>query len=157
MACFIMIRVRCCLFSKSVGIRDSNDAEVLAILEALPIFLSSFHGPLLAESDSTNAVGWLLKPNSRPWKFQFHFNEMKKISSSLVVSFGHVMRHANSMADTLAKQGVDRASPRVDQCNLLVLGVVLFEFFSLWWVGYNSFIPLYFWFSFLCLLPFSLF
>ena len=98
------------MFSKSVGIRDSNEAESLAILEALRIFSTSFHGPLLVESDSTNAVGWLLKPDSRPWNFQFHFNEMKKISS-LVVSFGHVLRRANSIADALVKQGVDRASP----------------------------------------------
>ena len=65
------------------------------------------------ESDSTNAVGWLLKPESRPWKFQFHFIEIKEIFSSLVVSFGPVLRHANIMADVLAKQGVDRASPCV--------------------------------------------
>ena len=101
------------MFSKSVRIRDSNDSEVLAILKALRIFLASFHGPLVVESDSANEVGWLLKPDSRPWKFQFHFNELKKISSSLVVSSGHVMRNANSMVDTLAKQGVDRDSPWV--------------------------------------------
>ena len=83
------------------------------LLEALRIFSASFHGPLLVESDSTNAVGWLLNPDSRPWKCQFHINEIKEISSSLAVSFGHVLRRANSMVDALAKQGVDRASPCV--------------------------------------------
>ena len=101
------------MFPKSVGIRDSNEVEVLAILEAFQIFLASFHGPLVVESDSTNVVGWLLKPDSRPWKFQFHFNTLKKISASLVVSFAHVIRRANSMADALAKQGADRHSPGV--------------------------------------------
>ena len=61
------------MFPKSVGIRESNEAEVLAILEALRIFSASFHAPLVVESDSTNALGWLLKPDSRPLKFQFHF------------------------------------------------------------------------------------
>ena len=54
------------MFSKSVGIRDSNEAEVLTILETLRIFVASFHGPLLVESESSNAVGWLLKRDSSP-------------------------------------------------------------------------------------------
>lgn len=33
-----------CMFSKSLGVRDSNEAKVLAILEAMHIFLSLFNG-----------------------------------------------------------------------------------------------------------------
>lgn len=33
-----------CMFSKSVGVKDSNEAELLAILEALMIFSCSFRG-----------------------------------------------------------------------------------------------------------------
>lgn len=68
------------------------------------------HGPLLVESDSLTAVAWLLKGDFRPWKFQFHFNESKELSYSLVVSFCHVLTCANSVTDALAKQGVDRSS-----------------------------------------------
>ena len=36
-----------CMFSKHVGIKESNEAEVLAILKALWIFSLSFHGSWL--------------------------------------------------------------------------------------------------------------
>lgn len=40
-----------------LGTKDFNEAEVMAILEALWIFLASFQGKLTVESDSlTNAV-----------------------------------------------------------------------------------------------------
>lgn len=42
-------------FFKAVGVKDSNDAAVLAILEAFGIYSSSFHKVLIVESDSSNA------------------------------------------------------------------------------------------------------
>lgn len=45
-----------CLFSKGVELRDSNEAEVLAILEVLRILSSSFQGSSIVESDSLNAI-----------------------------------------------------------------------------------------------------
>ena len=47
------------------------------------------------------------------WKFQFHFNEIKELSSSLNVEFHHEVRSANSMTDFFAKKEVDRLSPWV--------------------------------------------
>lgn len=99
------------MFSINVGIRDSNEAQVLAIFGSFFEFLSaSLHGLLLVESDTSTAVAWLLKCDFRPWKFQFHFNESKELSSSLVVSFCHVLTFANTVTDALAKQGADRSS-----------------------------------------------
>ena len=40
--------------------RDSNEAEVLAILEALKIFSRSFKGRLIVESDSSNGISWVM-------------------------------------------------------------------------------------------------
>ena len=40
------------MFSKNVGIRDANEGEVLAILEALFIF-KTIHVNLMVESDSS--------------------------------------------------------------------------------------------------------
>lgn len=37
------------MFSKKVGIMESNEVEVLAILEALRLFSSSFGGKLMVE------------------------------------------------------------------------------------------------------------
>lgn len=56
-------------FSKAVGIEESNIAEILAIREALMIF-SGFPwargSPLVVESDSSNAVGWVSNPSRVP-------------------------------------------------------------------------------------------
>ena len=46
-------------FSKHVGVRDSNEAEVLAILEAFWCFSRLFHYELIIESDSSNAIAWV--------------------------------------------------------------------------------------------------
>eukprot|EP00268_Persea_americana_P021089 TRINITY_DN21101_c0_g1_i1.p1 TRINITY_DN21101_c0_g1~~TRINITY_DN21101_c0_g1_i1.p1 ORF type:complete len:199 (+),score=31.91 TRINITY_DN21101_c0_g1_i1:157-753(+) len=100
-----------CLFSKSVGVRDSNEAEVLAILEALRILSSSFQGCLIVESDSSNGISWVARSMVKPWKFQIFLNGIKGLASSLSVVFSHVIRSANGLVDSLAKQGVQRSSP----------------------------------------------
>lgn len=48
------------MFSISIGVWDSNEAEVMSILEALRIFSHSFKGSLIVESDSSNVVHGLL-------------------------------------------------------------------------------------------------
>ena len=44
------------MFSKDAGIKDSNEAEVLAILEALRIFHTSFHHYFIVESDLASTI-----------------------------------------------------------------------------------------------------
>ena len=44
------------MFSKHVGFKDSNEAEVLAILEFLCLYHSSYQHYLIVESDSANAI-----------------------------------------------------------------------------------------------------
>ena len=47
------------MFSKNVSICDSNEAEVLAILEGLRLFARRYIGALVIESDSSNAITWV--------------------------------------------------------------------------------------------------
>ena len=47
------------MFSKHVGIKDSNEAEILAILEALRIIHTLQHHVLIVESDLANAISWV--------------------------------------------------------------------------------------------------
>lgn len=47
------------MFSKDVSIRDSNKAEVFAILEVMPIFSASFQGSLIVENHSSNVISWV--------------------------------------------------------------------------------------------------
>ena len=44
------------MFSKYVGVCDSNEAEVLSTLEGLRLFSSRYHGTLIIESDLSNAI-----------------------------------------------------------------------------------------------------
>ena len=60
------------------------------------------------KSDSSNAIRWVSKVEKGPWRFQYYVNEIKALSSSIKVYFFHIYWSANSMADTLAKQGVHR-------------------------------------------------
>ena len=68
---------------------------------------------LMVESDLSNAIGWVSSPLSAPWRLQFHLNVIKFLASWLQVEFKSVGRSVNAFADSLAKQGVDRASPFV--------------------------------------------
>ncbi|XVF43014.1 hypothetical protein PTKIN_Ptkin02bG0006400 [Pterospermum kingtungense] len=52
-------------FSKAIGVKDSNMAELLAIREALIVFISSpwvYSKGLIIESDSKVATNWVLNP-----------------------------------------------------------------------------------------------
>lgn len=61
------------MFSESIGIKDSNEAEVLAILEALEIFSRLFQGSLIVESDSYNAISLVTSDKDEPWKLHYYF------------------------------------------------------------------------------------
>ena len=67
-------RVALALFSKSVGMQESNVAELLAIREALFMVDQRLktHGSLerniIIESDSKVAVSWVNKDDQIPWK-----------------------------------------------------------------------------------------
>lgn len=86
------------MFSKNIGIKDYSEAEVLAILEALHLFRSNFHGNLVVEIDSTNAISWVSSSSLIPWRFHFFFNEIKALASFLQVVFRHVGRLVSALA-----------------------------------------------------------
>ena len=53
------------VFSKAIKVVDSNVAELLAVKEALHIFISSswvHYHKLIIESDSSNVVNWIHNP-----------------------------------------------------------------------------------------------
>lgn len=53
-----------------------NEAEVLAILEALQCYSRTLHGSLIMESDSSIVIAWVSNQKVNPWKFQILFNEI---------------------------------------------------------------------------------
>lgn len=67
------------MFSKHLGIKDSNEAEMMAILEALCIYCDTFQFNHIVENDSINAISWarntegLERCNFSLMRFRFNF------------------------------------------------------------------------------------
>ena len=107
------------VFSKSIGVADSNLAELLAVCKALKVFAatrwaSSFS--LIIESDSSNVVNWMLNLSGTPWAMKRYMGQMEYFKQQLLSCiFVFIPREGNDMADALAKSGVSR------QQDLLVL------------------------------------
>ncbi|EOX99225.1 Uncharacterized protein TCM_007835 [Theobroma cacao] len=62
-------------FSKSIGVRNANRVELLALKEAFFIFMASkwaFSHYLLIESDSLITVKWSNCPSVTPWRLRKH-------------------------------------------------------------------------------------
>ena len=69
-----------------MGNKDSNEAELLAVVKAmeLPSSNKDFVGlDFLVESDSASVVSWLNNPRSRPWKFHEFVVLVSRSSSGL--------------------------------------------------------------------------
>jgi ribonuclease HI len=98
-------------FAASIGVRDSNEAECLAIVFALEQsldmnWLSKKH--IIIESDSKIDLAWVNKNTKSPWSLHFANSKLLNILLSLKkVSFAHVHREANMLANNLAKRGAN--------------------------------------------------
>ncbi|XVE89676.1 hypothetical protein DITRI_Ditri20bG0015100 [Diplodiscus trichospermus] len=94
-------------FSKSIGIEDSNVPELLAIREALILYASSVwaqNTALIMESDSKNAVTWVLNPKSAPWRVQKFINHIENVKSRIKEwKLQHIPREYNQIANSLEK------------------------------------------------------
>ena len=102
-------------FSNSIGVSESNEAEICAIRKALLLFCASSWVDsfgLVMESDSRNAVSWVEKPDDVPWRLRKWVSHIvllkRKLSNFRIV---HTFREANQEADALAKGGIDRIVP----------------------------------------------
>ncbi|XVF66579.1 hypothetical protein PTKIN_Ptkin10aG0048600 [Pterospermum kingtungense] len=99
-------------FSKSIGVEDSNVAELLAIREAFILFLSStwvMSSKLIVESDSMVAVDWARKPSSVPCRVRNFINHLENLKLKCKDwKIVHIFRKANQVADKLAKEEVQR-------------------------------------------------
>ncbi|XVF39216.1 hypothetical protein PTKIN_Ptkin01aG0017700 [Pterospermum kingtungense] len=104
-------------FSKSVGIVDSNIAELLAIREAFLVFIDSpfvSDNVLIIESDSKTAVNWVNSPLSAPWMVLNFINHIECLKKQIIGwEVTHIFREANQVEDQLAKERVSRTADMV--------------------------------------------
>ncbi|XVE54847.1 hypothetical protein DITRI_Ditri03aG0115300 [Diplodiscus trichospermus] len=69
---------------------------------------------LIVESDSSVAIGWVYNPSSALWMVRnivAHIEILRKQVRSWTID--HVLRECNSVADALAKEGVNRMADLV--------------------------------------------
>lgn len=59
-----------------VSILESNEVNVMAILEAPQISISNFHNDLVVESDMMNAISWVSSSAASLGSSPFYFNEI---------------------------------------------------------------------------------
>lgn len=78
-------RVVLAMFLKHVATMESNEAEVLPILEALHFFSSSFHGQLVVESASLNVIYWVNSSFKLPWRFHYYFNKIAFVNEHILI------------------------------------------------------------------------
>nr|XP_034930821.1 uncharacterized protein LOC118061489 [Populus alba] len=102
------------IFSLQVGILDSNIAELRAVVKAIELSASKcflHHKHIIIESDSANVISWMHNTHNRPWMHRDLFSTVQKLTSLFgSITFSHVYRESNSLADCMAKQGVHRSS-----------------------------------------------
>lgn len=72
------------------------------------MYLQVFQDPLTVESNSSNAITWVVSEDTGPWKFQLHLNEIRSMTSHLKVEFQHIFWSANDVSDSLAMDEVIR-------------------------------------------------
>ncbi|XVF79011.1 hypothetical protein PTKIN_Ptkin14bG0184900 [Pterospermum kingtungense] len=94
------------------GMSESNMAELMAVREAIILFLSSKwveDCSVITESDSKNVISWMKKTCSVPWRMRPVFNHIQNLLVKLKSwDIVHVLRECNMVADSLAKEGVHR-------------------------------------------------
>ncbi|OMO71317.1 hypothetical protein CCACVL1_18294 [Corchorus capsularis] len=103
------------VFSKPIGLADSNLAELLAIKEAFLIFAASNWADekeLIVESDLKIALKWVNDPCLGPWRFRQILFQIEGYKKKIIRWFvKHIFKEINSIADCLAKSSIDRGSP----------------------------------------------
>lgn len=91
------------MFSKSIGVKDYNEAELYAILEALCMLVCVHQTKLIVESDLSNAISWVSASSGVLGSSNSSLTRTKHYPCRL--------KSANAMANVLAKQGADCCSP----------------------------------------------
>jgi len=102
------------IFSLSVGILDSNIAELRAVIKAIELSASNcflHHKHIIIESDSANIISWMNNPHNRHWIHHKLFSSAQRLASCFdSITYTRSYWESNHMADHLAKQRVHRIS-----------------------------------------------
>lgn len=113
--------------------QDSNYSKLMTIFYAFKLFGSTFlvgSSKLIIESDSKVALVWVKERRLRPRALWKTCNEIDSLCNVIGdIAFGHTLREANAMADSLAKFGADVVSLL---CMAAIYGFTLMLWGSIW-------------------------
>lgn len=98
------------MYSGPVGVGDSLRAEILAALEGVQRIKDMHINKLIIEGDSEVVVNWLKKDSLRLWNYSNEKRKFKWLTKDMEIQYKWVKRSVNSLADGLARQGVNRHS-----------------------------------------------
>ncbi|KAK8626676.1 hypothetical protein V6N13_134309 [Hibiscus sabdariffa] len=99
-------------FSKSVGITDCTSTEILAIIGTCSLFRKSTWAKdfrLVIETDHKFAADWLENPQQCPIIFKSLIEACLKECNDMEWRVSGVLRECNSLADSLAKKGIEQS------------------------------------------------
>lgn len=85
---------------------NANEAEVFALSIGCRKLLKLNAYSAIIEGNSFSAIQWGSGKASHPWGLANWVEEVQAISTKVGVSFDHIPREANNMADGLAREGV---------------------------------------------------
>ena len=96
------------MFSGPIGLGDSLRAEILAVMEGVQKAKEMDVRKLIIEGDSEVVIGWLNKDNNGLWNYNNERRKFKWLVREMEIRMSWVKRSANSIADGLAKQAIER-------------------------------------------------
>jgi ribonuclease HI len=100
-------------FSLPVEILDSNIAELRAVVKAIELSALNcllHHNHITIKSDSANVISWMHNSHNRPWMHWELFSTVQRLTRFFgSITFSHVYRESNSLANCMVKQGVRRS------------------------------------------------
>ncbi|XP_059285194.1 uncharacterized protein LOC132038560 [Lycium ferocissimum] len=93
-----------------IGITTNTDAEVMAIVEAMRYCRNEGLDNIIVQTNS-EMIYKILEEGWKPlWGIFNWIEEILEIKNAMTVSFSHILRKGNKLADALANQALDKAS-----------------------------------------------
>lgn len=108
-------------YSGPLGRGDAVQAKMKALLTGLRIVHSKelMDKTITIEGDSANVIGWMKNGKPGPWRISHLIKEAVFLASSINILFAWIPREANSVANGLAKKGVNK--------EVLFMGLIMEE------------------------------
>ncbi|KAF5735616.1 hypothetical protein HS088_TW15G01125 [Tripterygium wilfordii] len=108
------------MFSCNVGICEPNEAELRALSKALQLTLSylcRMHLHSSLKLTLSNAFKWAAQQCEAPWKLA-QLSNVIALSKLQIgnLSYHHIRRGGNGIADLLAREGIRRSSDFILLC-----------------------------------------